>query len=180
MNELRKKFKEKEFKKHKTEKKLKTKILGTYFSVNQPNMGTKIIGTTLIIIGMVFLIDSVFLETIGIGFLINSIYLIIKIGVTLLIIGILIILIAKEKIISITIQETQITIVTIAWILSLFFITENSDLEIFFILILIGMLLLKEGTDDLTTIYFKNRMNIFISVFFIVFVAFIGKKVISI
>jgi len=156
------------------------KKFGKYISTNKPYLTVKIIWIPLILIGIGFLVNSILLEIKGIGFLVNSIPLNIKIGFMLIIIGILIIFITKGKLISKNVRDVQITIVAIAWILLMFFITNISDLEIFFILILIGLLLLKEITDDIISLYLKKRMNVLISAFVIGFIAIMGKTIINI
>ena len=78
------------------------------------------------------------------------------------------------------IRQVQVTIVAIAWILLMFFITNISDLEIFFILILIGLLLLKESTDDIIGVHLRKRTNVFNSLLLIGFVVIMGKTIINI
>ena len=188
---MRKKFEKKEFKKQKIGKRLKinergkereTKKLGTHFSVNKSHMGAKIMGVILITIGFGFLVNSVLLKTIDIGFLFNSIFLNIKIGITLILIGIFVIFIftvtreSKFKGIS----AGQITLVIIMWILSIFFITVDIDLDIFLILIIIGILTIKEVTDEFMNVQLKNRMKVLSYVFLIIFIVIIGQKIINI
>ena len=74
----------------------------------------------------------------------------------------------------------KITLVIIAWILILFLITSDADLEIFFVLIFIGILIIKILTDSFTTKQFKLRMNVFISVFLIIYIVMIAQRIINI
>ena len=74
----------------------------------------------------------------------------------------------------------KITLVIAGWILLVLFITGDSGLEIFFILIFIGVLIVRELTDVFTTINLKDRMNIFIYLFILVFILIVGKKIISV
>ena len=76
-------------------------------------------------------------------------------------------------------MSEKITLFVAVWILVALFITGNADLEIFFVLIFVGMLIVKEFTDRFTTVHIKHRMNVFICVFAIVFIVIVGKKIIS-
>jgi hypothetical protein len=69
-------------------------------------------------------------------------------------------------------------IVLIIWTLLLYVIT--SDLEIYFILIFIGIIITRELTDKHTSDLFKKRLNIYIFLFLITYVILIGQKVIEI
>ena len=76
-------------------------------------------------------------------------------------------------------MSEKITLFVAVWIIVALFITGNADLEIFFVLIFVGMLIVKEFTDRFTTVHIRYRMNVFICVFAIVFIVIIGKKIIS-
>ncbi len=77
-------------------------------------------------------------------------------------------------------MSEKITLIIAGWILLVLFITGDSNLEIFFILIFIGVLIVRELTDVFTTINLKDRMNIFIYLFILVFILIVGKKIISV
>lgn len=98
-----------------------------------------------------------------------------KLGLTLLIIGTIVplFIIEKEKKISL-----KITFGTIIYIIILFSITAK-DLEIFLILIFLGVLITKTVIDEYIPKSLKIRMNLFISVFFIIFIILIIKKIIN-
>jgi hypothetical protein len=74
----------------------------------------------------------------------------------------------------------KITVIIAVWILIAMIITGEGNLEIFFILIFIGVLIIRELTDIFTSSDLKQRMNIFIYLFIIVFIIVVGKKIISI
>ena len=76
-------------------------------------------------------------------------------------------------------MSEKITLFVAVWIIVALFITGNADLEIFFVLIFVGMLIVKEFTDRFTTVHIRHRMNIFIYIFAIVFIVIIGEKIIS-
>jgi len=74
----------------------------------------------------------------------------------------------------------KITLIISIWILTVLIITSDSNYEIFFILIFIGILIIRELTDVFTTFNLKDRMNIFIYIFIIVFIIIVGQKIINI
>ena len=74
----------------------------------------------------------------------------------------------------------KITLIIGIWILFLLIITGDADMETFFVAIFIGMLVVKELSDEFTTKYLKYDMNVFIFAFLMVFIAIMGKKIISI
>ena len=74
----------------------------------------------------------------------------------------------------------KITLIVATWTLIVLFITGNNNLEIFLILIFIGILIVRELSDIFTTINLKDRMNIFIYIFALIFIVIVGKKIINI
>ncbi len=77
-------------------------------------------------------------------------------------------------------MSEKITLVIAGWVLLVLFITGDANLEIFFILIFIGVLIVRELTDVFTTVNLKDRINIFIYLFILVFIVIVGKKIISV
>lgn len=73
----------------------------------------------------------------------------------------------------------KITLFIAAWIMIMLFITGDANLEIFFVLIFVGILIAREFTDRFTTAYLKQRMNIFIFIFITVFIVIVGQKIIN-
>jgi hypothetical protein len=73
----------------------------------------------------------------------------------------------------------KITLFMAAWMIIIFFLTLNAIIEIFFILIFIGLLIVKVFTDRFTQTYLKIRINILILLFLTIFSLFIGKRIIS-
>jgi len=74
----------------------------------------------------------------------------------------------------------KITVFIGLWILFVMIITGEGNLEIFFILIFIGVLIIRELSDIFTTTDLKQRMNLFIYLFLMVFILIVAKKIISI
>ena len=78
------------------------------------------------------------------------------------------------------IMSEKITLIIAIWILFVLFITGDGNIELFFILVLIGVLIIRELSDRFTTEHLKDRMNIFIYFFVFIFVIIIGKKILTI
>jgi hypothetical protein len=74
----------------------------------------------------------------------------------------------------------KITLAIAGWIFIILLITGTANLEIFFILIFIGVLIIRELTDVFTTTNLKDRMNLFIYIFLFIFMVIVGKNIINI
>lgn len=74
----------------------------------------------------------------------------------------------------------KITLAIACWILLVLLITSELNIEIFFILIFIGVLIIRELTDIFTTTNIKERMNLFIYIFLIIFLVIVGKKIMTV
>lgn len=77
-------------------------------------------------------------------------------------------------------MSEKITLFIAGWILFVLIITGDENLEIFFILIFIGVLIIRELTDMFSSTNLRDRMNIFIYIFLIIFMVIVGKKVLTI
>ena len=77
-------------------------------------------------------------------------------------------------------MSEKITLIVAAWIVITLFITGDANLEIFFVLIFIGVLIIRELSDRFATVNLKDRMNVFIYIFILVFIVIVGQKVINI
>jgi hypothetical protein len=74
----------------------------------------------------------------------------------------------------------KITLIIALWILIALLVTGDTDLELFFVLIFIGILIIRALTDVFITTTLKFRMNLIIYVFIIVFIVIVGNKIITI
>jgi len=74
----------------------------------------------------------------------------------------------------------RITLYVAAWMIFLLLITSDAELEIFFILIIIGFFVIKELTDRFTTRRIKFIMSTVIYIFIIVFIFLIAIRIINI
>lgn len=161
-----------------------TKIQRKRYSIKHPSVRSKIVGIPLIIIGLVFLIDP------------NAFNL--RISFTFILIGYFMVFIINEKDKlekksklknkskidyfkknKLLISE-KITIIISVWIILLFFIIEEAALDTFFVLIFIGILVIKELTDEFISSYQKKTMNILIFIFLIIYIVTITQRILPI
>ena len=184
-------IKEREFKEKKQEeeelrkKKKEEKKLKPHFSIKQLHTRSNIIGIILASLGVVSLFNPTYLNP--------------KISFTMIFIGCLLVVMISKTGIPKRISDSQskrknidsikktrllisekITLIIIIWTLFLFFITSDTDIEIFFVCMFIGILVVKELTDEFTTHHLKKRMYIFIFVFLITYIIIIAQKIITI
>lgn len=78
------------------------------------------------------------------------------------------------------ILSEKITLAIALLIIASLVITGQGNFEIFFIIIFIGVLIIRELTDIFTTTNIKTRMNIFIYFFCLIFIVIVGRKIVSI
>lgn len=78
------------------------------------------------------------------------------------------------------ITSEKITLIIALWILLVLLITKDTDLELFFVLVFIGVLIIRALTDVFITTTLKHRMNLLIYAFIIVFIIIVGNKIITI
>jgi DNA-directed RNA polymerase subunit RPC12/RpoP len=153
-------------------------------SLKQPYLRARLFGLILVIIGSVF-------------YLFPMSSLITKIGVSFILMGIIsFMFITEEKIllinnslkkekkhrmqnINLLFSEKLVLVLNIL-ILFIFLITDTSSLELFFILIYLGLIIIKELTKDFTPIYLERKLNMFVIGFFIIFIIIIIKRVMAI
>lgn len=143
-----------------------------------------IIGTILILIGILVFI--------------NPAYFNIKIGLTILLIGSFMVIFGSEKHIKKTAKrlkrkntpikeilgKTQVSnrimLILSIWILFLFTIINETQIELFFILTFIGILVVKELSDEYISSQLKMRMNAYIIVLLMIYTVIISQKIINI
>ena len=74
----------------------------------------------------------------------------------------------------------KIILVISLWILVALLVTGDTDFELFFVLIFIGILIVRALSDVFITKPLKLRMNLVIVVFLIGFIVIVGNKIITI
>ena len=124
-------------------------------------------------------IFGIFLVVISIVIFSFSFHLNMELGLIFLLIGLFLILLTPGKILPENIIDIKTITIIIVWTFLMFLLTTNVVLEIFFILILLGILLIKEFTDKLTTQSFKIRLNILIFSFLLIFIIIVIKRIIN-
>ncbi len=78
------------------------------------------------------------------------------------------------------ITSEKITLIITLWILLVLLITQDTDLELFFVLLFIGVLIIRALADVFIPKTLKFRMNLVIYGFIIVFIVIVGNKIITI
>ena len=74
----------------------------------------------------------------------------------------------------------KLALVIALWAIIALFVTGIGNLEVFFILVFIGVLVVRELSDVYSPVKIKDRLNVFIYLFLFVFIVIVGKKIISI
>lgn len=74
----------------------------------------------------------------------------------------------------------KITLFVTIWIIVVLFITGDADIEVVIILTFIGLLIAKEMTHRFNTTELNKRMNMFITVFLMVFIIIVGKRILDV
>ena len=74
----------------------------------------------------------------------------------------------------------KIILVISLWILVALLVTGDTDFELFFVLIFIGILIVRALSDVFITKPMKLRMNLVIIVFLIGFIVIVGNKIVTI
>ena len=74
----------------------------------------------------------------------------------------------------------KLTMLLAVWILAALLITGDRDFELFFVLIFIGILVVRALSDVFITKPLKVRLNLIIIAFLIGFIVIVGNKIITI
>jgi hypothetical protein len=153
------------------------------FFIKSPHVRINIFGILIIIMGIVFYYNP------------TPLYL--KISLTMIFIGYCLLFMHSKTPIPKRIGDSQttrnmdaikktkvltsekITLIVIVWTLFSFFITNEADIQIFFGLIIIGLLVIKQITDEFTTLHLKKIMIIFIIVLLIAYIIIIAQKILT-
>jgi hypothetical protein len=165
-------------------------------SIFKPNIRSNLIGLIIFLSGIFTIIypKSTNLNSLLNYILTNPNDPNIKIGLGLILIGLFLIILIyekssenliaseknpKSKKIKLLMSE-KITITFSLWVILLLFLNYTISLEVFLILMFIGILVTKELTDYYTTPNLKKRINIFLFVFLIIFLIIISQKIINV
>ena len=118
------------------------------------------------------------ITTIGLASFFQPFQISIKISATIVLIGIFMVFLIMEKSTIISI-DVKITVFIISWILLMLYFTRGLNIDTFFILIVLGILIIKELMDEFITIHLRKRLNLLISLFLVIYIVYIGEKIIS-
>jgi len=126
-------------------------------------------------------IIAILLLSIGIFFLCIPISNIIKIGAVLTTLGFFLAVLKTENKINDQTKEIPIMFIMIIWTLIVYFIIviTNMTVEILFILVLIGLLVIYEYTSKVISLLQKNRLHFAIFIYLIIVVMILITKIIS-
>ena len=128
----------------------------------------RILGVIIFTVGIIFLFDPTVLRK--------------KISTSLLLLGFLMIYLSysKNKSAPRTLTGPHLLFVIAIWILLVFAFTIMAEVEIFIIVVIIGILALKVLTEQFIDPQIKKRMNILFYIFFIIFALFMVLRIINI
>ena len=74
--------------------------------------------------------------------------------------------------------ENKITVLVMFWTYLVYVITGGEQIELFFILILIGLIIIKELVQPYVTSTMRKKLNLFIFSFLLIFCFVIGIRII--
>lgn len=124
-------------------------------------------------------IIGILIFSIGFILFLNSNILGINITVTFLLIGIFIVLLPSKISTNDNRKDIYIIGYIIIWIILIFLVTNHLNLEILFILNFLGILVIKEITNNISSEALKLRLNIFVFLFFLLFIFIVITKIIN-
>jgi hypothetical protein len=138
------------------------------FSFDALYYSNTLIGILLIIVGVVFLLNFTNLN--------------IKIGASLMLIGFLLIMIfdISEKTIKKTIAGSEIFFIFTIWLFISFLITINIDADIFLIVVILGIITMREFLFGSVSPRLEKRMHILFYGLLIFFILIIAQRIINI
>jgi hypothetical protein len=123
-------------------------------------------------------------KAIGIIFIIGGILVIShiiggtqKLGIILALVGVIFTFFISIKKPLINDKDLYIALALSIWIIASYFITFQADSEVFFILILLGFLIITELSQEYITKNFQKRLNILLFFFLMVFLLIIAEKI---
>jgi hypothetical protein len=127
-------------------------------------------------------IIGILLITVGIIFFINLTNLNIKVGICCILIGYLFITFfdIKEKTNKKTFTGHQLFLILTIWSFIVFIIFYNIDADIFFIILILGIITIREFLLEYISRPLQKHMNFLFYILLIFFILVIGQKIINI
>jgi len=119
---------------------------------------------------------------VGIIFLLNPINLHLKVSASMILLGLLCILLfdINEKSVPKAITGQQLTIIIALWIFLAFITTYNFDADLSLIIVILGILIIKEFLSDFMSPPLKKRMTFLFYLLIFTFAVVIGQRIINI
>lgn len=121
----------------------------------------KVIGLIILLFGIIFFYNPTILR--------------LKIGIMFVLIGgFIFLLLTDTKTIS-RLTNLQMVLIMSFWIIFLFFIPVSMTLELYLLMIFLGITAIRELTNELISDEFKKNLNIFFFFFFVIVIAIVVK-----
>ena len=138
------------------------------FSFDALYYSNTLIGILLIIVGVIFLLNFTNLN--------------IKIGASLILIGILLIMIfnINEKTINKTLTGPEVFFIFTIWLFISLLITYNIDADIFLIVVILGIITLREFLFGSVSPRLEKRMHVLFYGLLIFFILIVAQRIINI
>ena len=129
---------------------------------------SKIVGLLLVITGIIFLYNP------------NDLRL--KVGASMILLGLFFLLFLNVREINIqkTISNQKFTFILVIWIFLVFIITYNFEADFFFIIVIIGIFIIKNLFHEYIGKIIQKRLNFMLIFFFIVFLVIVADKILII
>ncbi|HUS99526.1 MAG TPA: hypothetical protein VMY59_04320, partial [Candidatus Thermoplasmatota archaeon] len=74
----------------------------------------------------------------------------------------------------------KIALILILWIILIYVVTGVNDIDIFFIFVYLGILLMKVFSTDYISSRLKQKINVFVIAFLVIFIIVIARRIITI
>jgi hypothetical protein len=125
---------------------------------------------------------GILLGAVGIIFFYNPTNLNIKIGSSLILTGYFFMMFfnINERTDERVVTGQYIFLIFTIWLFIVFAITYNLDADIFLIIVILGIISIRELLVEYITIQLQTRMNIHFYILLIIFIIIIGQKIINI
>lgn len=138
------------------------------FSFNALYYNNSLIGILLVIVGVIFLLNLSNLN--------------IKIGTSLIFIGIILIMFfnINEKTTKKSYTGSEIFIILTLWLFISLLITYNIDADIFLPVVILGIIIIREFLSGLVSPRLEKRLNILFYSLLILFILIIAQRIINI
>ena len=77
-------------------------------------------------------------------------------------------------------SSKEMILIMSSWVIFLFIFTKNISPEMFFLFVAIGIVAIKEVTNEFISNEVKKRLNIFLFLFFLIVIVIVVQKIINV